>query len=92
MQKLDHLPGPVGRGVDRHILTDVVPVPGRVLHLEVTRHPHEVEQLPDVEEPVLLGVGGEGDVLGDDGREVISHELEAVVPVTQTTTELVFHV
>ena len=53
---------------------------------------HEVEQLPDVEEPVLLRVSGEGDVLGDDGREVISHELGAVIPVPQATAELGLHV
>ena len=40
-----------------------------------------MKKLTNVEEPILDGVGGKADVFGDDGREVITHELGAVVPV-----------
>ena len=67
--------------MDRNILTNVVPVPGWILDLELMKHPHQMEQFTDVEEPILHRMSGEADNLCDDGHEVIAHELGTVVPV-----------
>ena len=61
----------------------MVPVPGWIFHLEIIRHPHQMKKLTNVEEPILDGVGGKDDVLGDDSREVIAHDLGTVVLVAQ---------
>ena len=42
--KLDDLRGPVCNHMDRNILTNVVPVPGWILDLELMKHPHQMEQ------------------------------------------------
>ena len=69
----------------------MVPVPGWIFHLEIIRHPHQMKKLTNVEEPILDGVGGKDDVLGDDSREVIPHELGAVVPVALLHAKFYFH-
>ena len=56
---------------------------GDDLHLEIMRPPHQMEQITNVEEPILDGVDGEADFLGDDSREVIAHDLGTVVLVAQ---------
>ena len=69
----------------------MVPVSGRIVHLEIMRHPHQMQKFTNVEEPILYGVGGKADVLGDDGREVIANELGAVVPVAHPLVQLQLH-
>ena len=70
----------------------MVDVSPGVLQLEIMGHPHQMQQLPDAEEPVLGRVDREGDVLADDGREGLPHELDAVVPVAQPHGQLPLHV
>ena len=78
--KLDNLRGPICSRIDRNILVGV----WLEVHLEIMRHPHQM----DIEEPILHGVSGEADFLCDDGREVIAHELGAVVPVAHPLVQL----
>ena len=73
-------------------LTQVVDVLPGVLQLEVVRHPHQVEQLSYAEESVLGRVNREGNVLADDSREGLPHELDAVVPVAEPHVQLPLHV
>ena len=84
----DHLLRPGGSRVHGDVLADMVPVPEGVLHLEGVGQPHQVHQLPDVEEPVLLRMNSEQHVLGDDGGKFVAHKLWAVVPVAQPLDQL----
>ena len=70
----------------------MVDVPPGVLQLEVMGHPHQVQQLPDAEKPILGRVDCEGDVLADDSSEGLAHELDAVVPVAEPHVQLPLHV
>ena len=73
-------------------LAQVVDVSFWILELKIMGHPHQVQQLPDAEEPVLGRVDGESDVLADDGGEGLPHELDTVVPITQPYGQLPLHV
>ena len=82
-----HLPGPVPRSVHRHSLTNMVEV-FHITNLEIMRESHQMQNLSQVQEPVLTGVDGRHDVLLDDGSEAVPHELDGVVPVALAHLQL----